>query len=274
MAGRAGVLPGVLGRLCLVAGMTEIPLKIQPPEVKADRESIARAARIAFTDEEGALLLNMDTLSFRKYCRRYDIETPNQRQNKWRCTMRAYDDRDQKIIDEEHANAVSALEAAKGALEDDKVRRVEVEKRVTQMMEDMPAEVQVKYEGLEAAKSHLESAEVKAKIKELALPNEAAKEALDDLGVEVDLPAARPDASVERYEDMSERGYLRLTEEANGDMAILIHLDHGEKAVVASLCLRFGRPIHKDNSQHTHTALGALMMAMTRDNAESPQDRK
>jgi len=74
---------------------------------------------------------------------------------------------------------------------------------------------------------------------------------------------------IERLEDMSPRGRLRLTRQ-DGDIIVAVQSDKdgllqpGDSVEFCSIGIGGGR------SRHTYAALLALMEAMERDNAEEP----
>lgn len=79
-------------------------------------------------------------------------------------------------------------------------------------------------------------------------------------------------AFAERFEDMSQRGRLRIWQQEDGDMIVEIVPDPNRREIV-----RFGNPAHVEfcqpgfgggKSPRTVEALRALMRAMADDNAD------
>lgn len=75
---------------------------------------------------------------------------------------------------------------------------------------------------------------------------------------------------VERLEDMSRRGKLRIIRQDDGDIIVAVQsekdgmLQPGDSVEFCTIGTGGGR------SRHTHAALLELMAAMERDNAEEP----
>jgi hypothetical protein len=75
---------------------------------------------------------------------------------------------------------------------------------------------------------------------------------------------------VSRFEDMSPTGRLNLFRQQDGDVIVEIITDEFERA-----CVEFCIPMTGGGqSQHTHRALCALMVAMEQDNQEREQHRE
>ena len=74
---------------------------------------------------------------------------------------------------------------------------------------------------------------------------------------------------VERFEDMSPRGRMRLIQQKDGDIIIALIPDPNSRdRDDVEFCLSGGQ------SPHTLKALRELLSAMERDNAENPQDNR
>lgn len=76
----------------------------------------------------------------------------------------------------------------------------------------------------------------------------------------------------QRYEDMSNRGRLRLIQQIDGDIIVLVTTGEGEDFRMAEV--EFCMPMTGGGqSERTHKALVALLDAMEADNKEREQVR-